>query len=85
MQELLDLLKDGKSRSTKMLAEELGKPVELVERDIEFLERTGVIRRIEMSMCGSCNGCSTGDEKKTCPGCMPKDGFQNMGVMWEIV
>lgn len=19
------------------------------------------------------------------PGCMPKDGFQNMGVMWEIV
>ena len=55
MQELLELLKDGRSRSTKMLAAELGKPVEIVERDIEFLEKTGVIRRIEFSMCGSCN------------------------------
>jgi len=85
MQELLELLKDGRSRSTKMIASELGKPVEIVERDIEFLERSGVIRRIEFSMCGSCIGCSTGEEKKTCPGCMPEGGFKNMGVMWEIV
>lgn len=85
MQELLELLKDGRSRSVKMIAAELGKPVEIVERDIEFLEKTGVIRRIDFSVCGSCNGCSSGEEKKTCPGCMPEGGFKNMGSMWEIV
>ncbi|MCR5616541.1 MAG: DeoR family transcriptional regulator [Saccharofermentans sp.] len=85
MQELLELLKDGRSRSVKMIAAELGKPVEIVERDIEFLEKSGVIRRIDFSVCGSCNGCSSGEEKKTCPGCMPEGGFKNMGSMWEIV
>ena len=85
MQELLELLKDGRSRSVKMIASELGKPVEIVERDIEFLEKTGVIRRIDFSVCGNCNGCSSGEERKTCPGCMPDGGFKNMGSMWEIV
>lgn len=85
MQELIELLKDGRSRSVKMIANELGKPVSLGERDIEFLERSGVIRRIEFSMCGSCSGCSSGEGRKTCPGCVPEGGIKNMGVMWEIV
>ena len=84
MQELIDLLKDGKSRSLTMIASELGKTVSQIERDIEFLERSGVIKRIEFSMCGNCSTCSPG-ERKTCPGCMPEGGFKNMGVMWELV
>jgi predicted DNA-binding transcriptional regulator YafY len=85
MQELLTLLKDGKSRSMAMIAAELNMSEAQVQRDIEFLERSGVIRRIEFSMCGSCSGCSSGDGPKTCPGCMPDGGFKNMGVMWEII
>lgn len=85
MQELIKLLKDGRSRSIVMIARELDMSVEQVQRDIEFLERTGIIKRIEFSMCGSCSGCSPEEGKKTCPGCMPEGGFKNMGVMWEIV
>ena len=83
MHRLIELLKDGRSRSIQMMASELDMSVAQVTRDIEFLERTGIIKRIEFSMCGSCSGCS-GEEKKTCPGCMPAEGFKNMGVMWEI-
>ena len=84
MHRLLELLKDGRSRSIQMMAAELGMSVAQVTRDIEFLEKTGIIRRIEFSMCGSCSGCSGEDQKKTCPGCVPDGGFKNMGVMWEI-
>lgn len=87
MNELIELLRDGKSRTVEMLAMELNTTVEKVNRDIDFLERTGVIRRITFSgggsQCNGCTGCSTG--KKTCAGCMPKDGFQNMGIMWEVL
>ena len=72
-----------------MLALELNTSVENVKRDIDFLERTGMIKRIlftgtgtEGHSCNGCTGCGTG--KKTCEGCMPKDGFQNMGVMWML-
>ncbi|MCR4728397.1 MAG: Lrp/AsnC family transcriptional regulator [Lachnospiraceae bacterium] len=89
MNELLKLLSDGKSRTLEMLALELNTSVENVKRDIDFLERTGMIKRIlftgagnEGHSCNGCTGCGTG--KKTCEGCMPKDGFQNMGVMWEV-
>ncbi|SCW51042.1 DeoR-like helix-turn-helix domain-containing protein [Ruminococcaceae bacterium YRB3002] len=88
MQDLIRLLKDGKSRSVGMIAAELGMSVEQVQRDIEFLEQNGIIRRIEFSMCGDCSGCSgssSGEDRKTCPGCTPEGGFKNMGVMWEIV
>jgi len=85
MQELIELLKDGRSRSIGMIARELDMSVEQVQRDIEYLERNGIIKRIEFSMCGSCSGCSPGEGKKTCPGCMPEGGFNNMGVMWEII
>lgn len=84
MQKLIELLKDGKSRSVLMIASELDISVSQVERDIEFLEKNGVIRRIEFSVCGNCSGCGPG-KAKTCPGCVPEGGFQNMGGMWEIV
>ncbi|MCR5651046.1 MAG: Lrp/AsnC family transcriptional regulator [Lachnospiraceae bacterium] len=90
MNELIDLLKDGRSRTMEMLSSELDMPVEKIKRYIEFLERTGVIKRIVFSgsgcggqSCSSCPGCATGG--KTCAGCMPEGGFQNMGVMWEVV
>ncbi|MCR5768296.1 MAG: Lrp/AsnC family transcriptional regulator [Lachnospiraceae bacterium] len=89
MNELLKLLKDGKSRTLEMLAIELDTSIENVKRDIDFLERMNVIKRIEFTgngnsngSCDGCNGCGTG--KKTCDGCMPKGGFQNMGIMWEV-
>jgi hypothetical protein len=68
-----------------MIAHELHMTVEQVSRDIEFLERAGVIRRISFSMCGSCGSCGGTSDGKTCPGCMPEGGFKNMGEMWEIV
>ena len=90
MNELIELLKDGKSRTPEMLAMELGTSTDIVKRDIEFLERMGAIKRIGFlsgsntdSPCGNCTACGTG--KKTCAGCMPEGGFKNMGVMWEIV
>ena len=88
MQELIRLLKDGRSRSVEMLASELGMSVDQVQRDIEFLEKNGIIRRVDFGVCGDCSGCSgcsSGSERKTCPGCVPEGGFKNMGVMWEIV
>jgi len=90
MNELLELLRDGRSRTLEMLASELGTSMENVKRDIDFLERMNVIKRIEFTgtgqpghSCEGCSGCGTG--KKTCEGCMPEGGFKNMGVMWEIV
>jgi len=90
MEELIKLLKDGKSRTIEMLAMELGTSVENVKREIEFLEHSNVIKRIDFSQssscghsCEGCRGCGTG--KKTCSGCMPEGGFQNMGMMWEVL
>ena len=90
MEELIGLLKDGKSRTLEMLAAEMHTSVENVKRDIDFLERAGLIKRIVFSgdgkvghSCTGCTGCGTGN--KTCAGCMPENGFQNMGVMWEVV
>ncbi len=90
MNELIKLLKDGRSRTIEMLAMELDTPVENVMRDIDFLERAGVIKRVGFSpsrnpefTCNGCTACGTG--KKTCAGCMPEGGFKNMGVMWEVV
>ena len=90
MEELIGLLKDGRSRTLEMLAIELDTSVEKVERDIEFLENTGLIRRVRFSgtqdktpLCNGCSGCGTGG--KACAGCMPEGGFQHMGIMWEVV
>ncbi len=90
MEELIGLLKDGRSRTLEMLAMELHTSVEKVERDIEFLEHSGMIKRIRFTgaqntslPCEGCSGCGTGG--KACAGCMPEGGFKNMGVMWEVV
>lgn len=88
MEALLELLKDGKSRSTEMIAEELGLSVSQVKRSILYLEQMNMIRRIDLSSaggssCAGCSGCNTGSA--TCSGCVPEGGFQNMGIMWEVV
>ncbi len=69
---------------------EMDTTVENVRRDLDFLERTGVIKRIDFSdpqnarnACNGCTGCGTGN--KTCAACMPEGGFRNMGTMWEVV
>ena len=115
MEELLALLKDGRSRSVEMLAAELNTTFDDVCRKIEFLERSGIIKRVATSFskdetlltagrtqtaapscpagctsCTSCSGCSFGKKndangKPACAACMPKDGFKNMGIMWEVV
>ncbi len=75
MEELIRLLKDGRSRTLEMLAMDLGTSVEKVKRDIEFLEHTGTIKRIEFTetcsqghSCDGCTGCSTGGNEEPSPG-----------------
>ena len=87
MQKLIELLKDGKSRTLEMLAEELNISVDQVKRDLEYLERMGVIRRtgymnaVEHD-CSTCGGCADGQK---CKSCAPEGGFQNMGKRWEVL
>ena len=79
MNELLKLLKDGRSRTVEMLAEELHTSAADVRRELEFLERIGTIRKVAFPSgkdCGSCMGCGDG---KGCKGCMP----ENAKVIWE--
>lgn len=87
MQKLLELLRDGRSRTIEMMAEELGESTDNILRDIDFLERMGVIRRTGYDEaqghdCSSCTGCK---DKKTCKSCAPEGGFKNMGQMWEVI
>lgn len=78
MKDLLDLLSDGRARTEKLLAIELHTTVEDVKRQIEYLEHMGIIHRVDVSCCSK--GCG-GD----CGKCVPQNGFQNMGQMYEIV
>ena len=87
MEKLLELLRDGKSRSLEMIAEELGLSVEQVRRYILYLEQMNLIRKIDLSgagsSCSGCSGCNPGEG--ACSGCVPEGGFQNMGSMWEVI
>lgn len=90
MQKLLELLKDGNSRTLEILANELGMTTEDVMRRMEYLERIGVIRRVlksfENKECGNCGPCSGCDGcASICKGCIPQNAVLNMGEMWEIV
>lgn len=87
MEELLSLLSDGRSRTIEMLASELGTSSDDVLRKIDFLERSKIIRRVATSYSKKCTGCSHGGNcgSKACAACMPKGGFKNMGIMWEVV
>ncbi|MBR4179549.1 MAG: hypothetical protein IKR45_02485 [Treponema sp.] len=98
MEQLLALLKDGRSRTIEMLAAELNTSTDDIERKIDFLERAGLIRRVATSFPNgeslltagknpaakpSCSGhCSS---CSGCAACMPKGGFKNMGAMWEVL
>ena len=92
MEELINLLKDGHSRSIEMLAAELNTTTDDIERRIEFLERAGMIRRVLNIKNGCSKGCSASGghscascQAHTCKGCIPEGGFKNMGEMWEVV
>ena len=96
MQRLLNLLKDGRSRPLESIAVELGTSPEDVRRKIEFLEKSGVIRRVSQGTaaasgaCAGCSGCqhgkaSHGSGQAHCTGCMPEGGFKNMGTVWEVI
>ena len=105
MEELLELLTDGRSRTIEMLAGELDTTTDDILRKIDFLERSNIIRRVTTSYsqdetlltagknpaqvcsghCTSCAGCSHGKGKSHCESCIPKGGFKNMGIMWEVV
>lgn len=49
MKELLALLEDGQSRTVEMLAGELNTTTGDILRKIDFLERSGIIRRVATS------------------------------------
>lgn len=87
MQKLLELLKDGKSRTIEMIATEMSVSTDQVKRDLEYLERMGVIRKTGYNQanghdCSTCVGCSDGQK---CKSCAPEGGFKNMGNMWEVL
>jgi len=88
MEQLLDLLKDGHARTREMLAIELHTSTEDIDRQLEFLENVGIIKKVNFSMepctCNNCTSCKEG-ETHTCSGCLPDGGFKNMGIMWEVV
>ena len=101
MRELIELLRDGHARTTKLLAIELKTSEEDVKRQIEYLTNIGVIKKVDMSCgCGgSCGGtgghggCSCGGGQSgsgrnscgSCSSCLPDGGFKNMGEMYEVV
>ena len=93
MDRLLKLLSDGHARTVEMLASELDTSVSDIARKLEYLEIIGVIRRVSLSnggCSGNCSCCSGhagagGRNSAPCKGCIPDEGFKNMGVMWEVV
>ena len=91
MEELLLLLKDGKSRSVELLAAELSTTKEDVLRRLEFLEHAGKIHRVlnahgcQNKGCSACGASGGKKGKKQCGGCLPQGGFKHMGEIWEVV
>lgn len=87
MEELLNLLTDGRSRTIEMLANELGTTNEDILRKIDFLEQSKIIRRVATSYSKKCAGCSHCGNcgSQACAACMPKGGFKNMGIIWEVI
>ncbi|MBP3782464.1 MAG: hypothetical protein J6I68_04375 [Butyrivibrio sp.] len=96
MRELIELLRDGHARTTKLLAIELQTSEEDVKRQIEYLTNIGVIKKVDMSCgcggscgtsggCGSCSGASGSGSCNSCSSCLPDGGFKNMGEMYEVV
>ncbi len=89
MEELLELLKDSKTRTIEEIAATLGTSVEDVKRQIEYLERIGMIKPFSLlptdKGCGGCNGCKGCESSPAvCKGCIPPDVEYNMGKAWEV-
>ncbi len=88
MEKLLELLRDGNTRTIEELAQLLDTSVEDVKRQLEYLEKTGIIRNVSLlpdmgcSGCDTCNGCK--NSPAACKGCMPPDAGVNMGKVWEV-
>jgi hypothetical protein len=89
MERLLELLRDGHARTFELLALELNTDVADVRRQIEYLENMGIIKKVSLQVkgCEGCASCSGKDKngQTPCKGCLPDDGFKNMGSMWEVV
>ncbi len=85
MRELLELLRDGNSRTIEQLAAELHTTSEDIGRQLDFLERVGAIRKVSFSAQKSCGGSCSGCSAAECKGCMPENASQNMGEVWEVV
>ena len=73
MEKLIRLLGDAHARTVEMLAAELDTSVEDVKRKIEYLEHTGLIKKIFFPE-KSCTGCRGTEEGLTasCGGCPSK-------------
>ena len=85
MEKLLALLEDGHARTIEMLAMEMNTSKEDILRQLEYLENMGMIRRASLTV-GGCSGCTShGGKDFACSGCVPENGFQHMGELWEVV
>ncbi|MCR4732687.1 MAG: hypothetical protein K5819_05665 [Lachnospiraceae bacterium] len=87
LEKLFELLKGGQAKTIEMLAIELDTTVEDIERQLEYLEHMGVIRKVTSAEagCGNCGSCHSKEDRPTCDACMPENGFENMGQIWEVV
>lgn len=75
----------GSSRTVEILAAELDTTPADIARQMEYLERIGMIRRVSFSAQKTCGGSCTGCDPAECKGCMPKNAAVNMGEIWEVV
>ena len=87
MHKLLQLLKDGNSRTKDQLAAELNTTPADINRQLEYLEYIGAIRKIggmQKRGCSGCTGCNSGGFA-ACKNCIPQNASANMGEMWEVL
>ena len=75
MHKLLQLLKDGNSRTKDQLAAELNTTPADINRQLEYLEYIGAIRKIgrmQKRGCSGCTGCNSGAHGKHGFSCFTK-------------
>lgn len=75
MEEILDLMKEGKAWSVEALARQLHTTPEDIRRKMEYLEQMGYLKKTEA--CGHhCSGCTSH--------CSDGISDENMPVFWEV-
>ena len=77
---LLRLLKEGRAWSVEELAGRLETSQEDIRRQVEYLEHTGFLRRLD-SMGRGAAGCGSACGS----GCTRGLGMSGMPVMWEVI